>query len=149
VCYLAYASLTVLMKPFLVLRTGRIAAICKPHVFQDTVPSDWSLLKAQRIRQASATQFYLQHNYIDMMRYMGYSTAACRVVDAAVSSSKSRAMSGSGSGRESGNGSADGTGTGVGVEGQGKEGTGLSSNMVLAAVLVAGGVMSYGLLFSR
>jgi hypothetical protein len=132
----------------------RIAAICKPHVFQDSVPSDWSLLKAQRVRQASATQFYLEHNYIDMMRFMGYSTAACRVVDAAASSGKSgksgRAQTGNGGGRDSGKGSASTVdGMGTVTTGAGKEAVGLSDNMILAAVLVAGGVMSYGLIFGR
>ena len=113
--------------------TNRIAAICKPHIFQDTAPSDWTLLKHYRVQQASATTFYLQHNYVDMMAYMGYSSAAYRVVDAAaVASSKSKRQK-----KE------------VSKDKNAINRNNLSNVAIAAAVLVAGGVVGYGAVFGR
>lgn len=112
----------------------RIAAMCKPHVFQDFAPSDWTLLKLHRVQQASANTFYLQHNYVDIMTYMGYSNAAYRVVDAAaIASSKSKRLK-------------DNNGNEFTEKNNGNN---LNNIALAVAVLLAGGVVSYSAMFGR
>lgn len=48
------------------------------------------------MQHSSATAFYLEHNYIDAITYMGYSAAACRLAHAAAVASSSTTRRGGG-----------------------------------------------------
>jgi hypothetical protein len=128
----------------------RIAAICKPYVFHDTATSDWTLLKAQRVKHTSSTTFYLQHNYIDVMNLIGYTDTACGLAHAAVmaTATGSRRPSVSQSQEGQADTAKSTTKAVTGVSGLvGKHKSVLEKPLVVAAVLLAGGAIGFATYF--
>jgi hypothetical protein len=135
----------------------RIAAICKPYVFHDTATSDWTLLKAQRVKHTSSTSFYLQHNYIDVMNLIGYTDTACGLAHAAVmataTGSRRPSVSQSQEGQPDAAKSTTKAVTGVSdLVGKHKSKVAgslgaLEKPLVVAAVLLAGGAIGFATYF--
>ena len=107
---------------------------------------------------SSRNNFYLEHNYVDLMNYLGYTTAAYNVVDAAIlatNKSKTQHSTHNNHNKTQEDNIETRNKTQNRHKGEnnkhdvGARGLYMNNRAILAAALFAGGVVSYGLFFGR